>query len=266
MWPFLSTAAELPSAVTDDLIGARSGVAVRAWQPRDAVAYAVGINAGPQEGLPSTWATVLCQHGVEFPAALGPWPAERVVHVEQSHRLLSPLTARGVLSVRTSVTDLHDRRSGVVVGISAEAVTGDGRLIARTRMGLLLRGAYSGRPAAPHQATSPDPLGEVIHHRTLPDQAERYARCGDDNPLHRDADGRPRLHGLCTYGFAGRALVSVLSPGEPQRLTGLSARFLAPVTAGDTLRTEVHRTPDGAAFRTRTHAGTVVAEGTATLG
>ena len=229
------------------------------------VGYAVGIGAEPDEGMPATWATVLCQHGVEFPGSLGPWPAERVVQVEQSHHLESPLPVRGALSVRTSVSDVHDRPAGAVVGIRAEAVSGDGRVVARTRMGLLVRDAFCGVAARPAPQAPVPAGGEVVVHRTRLDQAERYARCGDDNPLHVDGDGRTILHGLCTYGFIGRALVSVLCPGRPERLTGVDLRLTAPVVAGDSLHTQVLARPGGAVFRTLSGSQTVVASGTARL-
>ena len=51
-----------------------------------------------------------------------------------------------------------------------------------------------------------------------------YRLSGDRNPLHTDpafaAMGgfdRPILHGLCTYGFTGRALLHALCDGDPSR-------------------------------------------------
>jgi acyl dehydratase len=264
MWPFLSLGGTSAS-VDPGIVGAGSGVVVRSWEPRDVVGYAVGIGADPDEGMPATWATVLCQHGVEFPESLGPWPPERVEHVEQSHQLESPLPARGVLSVRTSVSDVHDRRAGAVVGICAVAVDGAGQVVARTRMGLLVRDAFCGLPARAEPPAAVRAGGEVVVHRTRNDQAERYARCGDDNPMHVDGHGATVLHGLCTYGFVGRAVVAVVCPGRPERLTGLDLRLIAPVLAGDSLHTEVRATPDGAVFRTLTGRRTVAAAGTARL-
>jgi len=148
VWPFLRTEAEhVP--VRADLLGAASGVALRTWEPADAVAYAAGIGATRDEGPPSTLITLLAQFDVEFPAALGPWAFARVLHAEQSHTTYAPVPLRGRLSIRTRVSDLRDLATGVIVGISAEALDGDdGTLVARTRMGLFVRGDRSGATSA----------------------------------------------------------------------------------------------------------------------
>jgi acyl dehydratase len=62
------------------------------------------------------------------------------------------------------------------------------------------------------------------------------------NPLHIDPGfaaqagfDRPILHGLCTFGYAGRAVLSELCDGEPSRLRSLRGQFRNPVFPGDTL-------------------------------
>src|SRR5919199_1920553 len=74
------------------------------------------------------------------------------------------------------------------------------------------------------------------------DQALLYRLNGDRNPLHSDPDfaGRggfpkPILHGLCTYGFTGRALLHGLCGSDPSRFTSMEGRFSRPVYPGDTL-------------------------------
>lgn len=272
MWPFLRTGAE-HVAVRAELLDARSGVALRAWQPAEAVAYAAGVGVTREEGLPATLITLLTQFGVDFPAGLGPWAFARVLHAEQSHTTYAPVPSRGRLSIRTRVSDLRDLPSGVIVGISADAVdAAGGTLVARTRMGLLVRGDSCGIIGASPAVQLPGrPAEATVVHRTSADQAERYARCGDDNPLHLDTSAardagqpRPILHGLCTYGFVGRALAQVLCPGQPEGLAAMTARFTAPVLPGDELSTEVWRDSDGAVFRTGTGRGPVVT-GTARL-
>ena len=61
----------------------------------------------------------------------------------------------------------------------------------------------------------------------------------------------PILHGLCTYGVAGRALLAELAGGQAARLTAVAARFSAPVFPGETLTTSIWRTDSGrAVYRT----------------
>src|SRR3546814_8213546 len=67
-------------------------------------------------------------------------------------------------------------------------------------------------------------------------QALLYRLSGDVNPLHSDPSfaamggfDRPILHGLCTYGFTGRALVHALCGSEAARFRSMEGRFSKPV-------------------------------------
>ena len=68
--------------------------------------------------------------------------------------------------------------------------------------------------------------------KTAANAALIYRLSGDRNPLHADPKAAaaggfktPILHGLCTYGVAGRALVRACCGGDPARLIGLQVRF-----------------------------------------
>ncbi|MDE2621167.1 MAG: 3-alpha,7-alpha,12-alpha-trihydroxy-5-beta-cholest-24-enoyl-CoA hydratase, partial [Sphingomonadales bacterium] len=87
---------------------------------------------------------------------------------------------------------------------------------------------------------------------------------GDTNPLHIDpaaarAAGfdRPILHGLATYGVAGRALLRALAGNDPAAIRRIDARFSAPVYPGETIETAIWHEPAApgenrrAAFRCR---------------
>jgi acyl dehydratase len=99
---------------------------------------------------------------------------------------------------------------------------------------------------------------------------------GDLNPLHADPgfplvarfEGRPILHGLCTYGFGMRAVAKGVAGGDATRLREVTARFTKPVWPGDTLRTEVWSEGERVWFRTSTRerGEAVLSHGTARLG
>jgi acyl dehydratase len=85
-----------------------------------------------------------------------------------------------------------------------------------------------------------------------------YRLSGDWNAIHGDPAAAkeagfavPILHGLCTYGVAGRAIVQQYCAGDGGRLTALDVRFTAPVFPGETLRTECWRDGSIVSFRTR---------------
>ena len=93
---------------------------------------------------------------------------------------------------------------------------------------------------------------------TQPNQALLYRLCGDRNALHTSPEAaaaagypKPILHGLCTLGFACRALLRACLDCDPAGLVDFSARFTAPVFPGETLRTELWDEGEGFAFRTR---------------
>jgi acyl dehydratase len=101
---------------------------------------------------------------------------------------------------------------------------------------------------------------------TRPEQALIYRLSGDRNPLHSDPSfaalagfDRPILHGLCTYGFTGRALLRELCDADPARFRSMEGRFSSPVVPGEELTVEMWRTGDGSAvFRTLGGDGRVV--------
>ena len=47
------------------------------------------------------------------------------------------------------------------------------------------------------------------------------------------------LHGLSTFGFAARAIISAVGGGDPRSLTLFGVRFTAPVKPGDALETSI---------------------------
>ena len=67
---------------------------------------------------------------------------------------------------------------------------------------------------------------------------------------------RPILHGLCTYGFTGRALLHTLCDGDPARFTRMEGRFSSPVMPGDGLTVDMWVDGHGQAVYTTKRSGT----------
>ncbi len=116
-------------------------------------------------------------------------------------------------------------------------------------------GGFGGEPAPKTGVTFPDqaPDKEVEVH-TSPDQPLLYRLSGDINPLHVDKEfarmsgfEQPIMHGLCTLGFACRALINTLIPGEPEKLRRLKCRFSRSVYPGDPIKTRIWKTEDNQA-------------------
>jgi acyl dehydratase len=139
-----------------------------------------------------------------------------------------------------------------------------------TRTSLFIRGEGDfggdrGDPAPPRvEIPEREPDHEVTY-ATRPDQALLYRLSGDRNPLHSDPAfaamagfDRPILHGLCTYGVTGRALLHTLCDSDPARFASMAARFSKPVMPGDTLTVRMWVDGGECRFRTLTQDGAAV--------
>jgi acyl dehydratase len=260
----------------------------RGWTSADALLYAVAVGAGAdpledlafttenssgidQQVLP-TFGVVLAQGSGSVLRHVGSFNPAMLVHAEQAIDLAGPLPASGSVRVTATLADIQDKRTGALVVTEAAAVdAASGEPCFTTRSSVFLRGeggfATGERPSGQSAPVPPDrPPDEAVTQATLPHQALLYRLCGDRNPLHSDpkfaaAGGfaRPILHGLCTYGFAGRALLATLCGNDPARFRSMAGRFSHPVVPGRALTTQIWATGAGeASFRTQTDDGTVV--------
>ena len=97
----------------------------------------------------------------------------------------------------------------------------------------------------------------MFEDHTLPSQALVYRLSGDYNPLHSDPQvakvagfSKPILHGLCTLGFAVRAIIKSICKGDPDMIKSITGRFLLHVYPGETLITEMWLEASRVIYRT----------------
>ena len=69
---------------------------------------------------------------------------------------------------------------------------------------------------------------------------------------------KPILHGLCTYGFTGRALLHTLCSGDSGKFKSMSAKFSKPVMPGDELTVSMWVDGNTALFKTMNQDGEIV--------
>jgi acyl dehydratase len=189
----------------------------------------------------------------------------KVLHGEQYLTLHRPLPPSGVVLGKTRVTNLLDKgkEKGAVLYVERRIVDkASGTPIATMSSAAVLRGdgGFGGKPGPqpePHKLPDGAPARHVDI-KTAPNAALIYRLSGDKNPLHADPKAAaaggfktPILHGLCTYGVAGRAIIKACCGGDPARLTGLQVRFSAPVFPGETIRTEMWPDASQVSFRAR---------------
>jgi acyl dehydratase len=190
----------------------------------------------------------------------------KVVHGEMGFKIHRPIPSAGCVRAKTRVTDIFDKGEGVGALIVTQSdicdrESGDTLATATSTIFARGNGGFGGeRGPASVKVISEDRAPDAICDLpTLPQSALIYRLSGDYNPLHCDPDvaeradfPAPILHGLCTYGVAGHAILRTRCDYDPCRLTGMKARFSAPVFPGETIRTEMWRNAGGVtAFRSR---------------
>jgi len=247
---------------------------------RDSIIYALGLGFGADpmdegqlhftfeerdfKAVP-TMAAVLCTPGfwVRDPKSGVDW--KRVLHGEQSIELHRPLPPAATVKARTRVTDIIDKGEGKGALLFVERTLVDeatDESLATLKSTTFARGDGGfGGPAGPQPAPHVMPDCEpdsVCDLTTMPQAALLYRLSGDPNPLHADPEvaksagfERPILHGLCTLGVAGHAVLRTYCDYEVERFKSLRLRFSAPVYPGETIRTEMWKDGNHVSFRAR---------------
>jgi acyl dehydratase len=174
-----------------------------------------------------------------------------VLHGEHKIILHKPIPTSGTIHTTTTWDSVYDKGDkGAMLNVSFETRDENGDLLFENRAVIADRSAgnFGGEKGPKSEIVTP-PEGRAPDFRfdyaTSPDQAALYRLSGDKNPMHIDPDfakkggfDRPILQGLCTFGFAARAILYGACDGDPARFKSFSARFLNVVFPGDTLITE----------------------------
>ena len=268
-----------------EAVGSKSEPVEVSWSSKDALLYAVGIGCGTDELAFTTENT----NGVDqqvlptFPVVIG-WgrgsamgnigtfnPA-MLVHGQQSVSLDRPLPVEGTATLQSEVVAMYDKGKAAVVVTETTATLGDQPLYTNTSSVFIRgEGGWGGErgPSGPQNVPPDRSPDHSVTYQTSPDQALVYRLSGDRNPLHSDPSfaamggfDRPILHGLCTYGFTGRALLHALCDGDPARFHHVEGRFTSPVLPGEALTTDIWTSGDGEAlFVTRVDDRVVIDQG-----
>jgi acyl dehydratase len=260
-----------------DLIGKLSGPYERSWNSRHALLYTTENSIGVEQRVLPTYAVMIGGTPVDY-RAIGEIDVAKLVHGEQSFRLHSPIPVAGVVHNTGKVIGIYDKGSGMVIAAESTSVLVEtGEPLITTTSSVFIRGAGWGGDRGPSGPKNVPPRRGPDHsvtYQTRIDQALTYRLSGDRNPLHSDPEfaklagfPRPILHGLCTFGFTGRALLHTLARSDDRRFTGMEARFAKPVFPGQALTVKIWQTgPGEAVYTTENDNGEVViSEGRATF-
>ena len=273
--------------INPEAVGTEGDPFESSWNSKDALLYAVGIGAGVEDLAFTTENT----NGVDqqvfptFPVVVG-WgmgsamrnigsfnPA-MLVHGQQAVTLHKPVPVSGKVRGTSRITGIYDKGKGAVVASQTDIVdAADGSAMFTLNSSVFIRGEGGwGGDRGPGGEKNTPPTRDADHtvkYQTSIHQALTYRLSGDRNPLHSDPSfaamggfDRPILHGLCTYGFTGRGLLSALCDNDASRFTHIEGRFASPVIPGEELTIAMWKTAPGeAVFTTSVGSRVVIDQG-----
>ena len=254
-------------ALNRDLIGKKTERIPFTYDQDAVILYALGIGAGVDElhfiyeknlKVFPTYAVIplvpciinmMADLGINLPTML---------HGEQKiivHGAIPPSGTVYTSGIWDSVYDKGDK--GAVLNISLKTHDQSDQLFFENTVVLIDRSAGNfGGDRGPKTERFDPPEGKApdfrVEYPASHDQAALYRLSGDKNPLHIDPEfakkgglERPILHGLCTYGNAGRAILHSVCGSDPARFKSFAARFMDIVFPGDTLITEGWKVENG---------------------
>ncbi len=283
-----------------DAVGSTSEPAEATWTSKDCLLYALGVGAGAtdptgfelefttensqdieQKVLPTMPVVIAPKGGGGGDGGafgkIGTFNWANLVHGEQSVTLHQPLPVEGKAMMTGKVAAMYDKGKAAVVVLENEAVDASGKPLFTTSMSAFIRGegGWGGDrgPSGPRNVAPERAPDEVVSYNTRADQALLYRLNGDRNPLHSDPAfaklagfDKPILHGLCTFGFTGRALLHAVCGSDPAKFTSIEGRFSQPVMPGDTLDVKIWIDGNEAIYQTWVDDHVVLDSGKLTFG
>jgi acyl dehydratase len=244
-------------AVNLEVVGKKADPVIFTYDEDDVILYALSIGAGVDEldfiyeknlKVFPTFSVVPLTPIVLYYLEHLNLNLAAILHTEQKISLHKPILPKDTIIFQGSVASIYDMGDkGAIANIMCEGRSEEGELIFEVGLALMDRssGNFGGERGPKVEKIMP-PEGQhpdftVDYHIPL-NQAVLYRLNGDKNPLHIDPEfaalggfEKPVLHGLCTYGYTGRAILHSICGSDPSRFKAFFARFMGVVFPGDTL-------------------------------
>ncbi len=236
---------------------------------KDVVLYALGVGAGASEleycyekrlkVLPS-FSIAASFDFLAHVAVASQINLAGLLHGEQRLIFHHPIPTTGALTTRGKITHYYDRGAdkGALVMAESDTWHSSGLKLFTSVATLFARldGGFGGETAPKNTVVFPDRMPDiVVDAHPSENQALLYRLSGDVFDLHVDPDfarmagfEKPIMHGLCTHGYACRALIQSLTPGAPEKVRRMDCRFTKSLYPGVPIQTQIWKTGDGGAF------------------
>jgi len=256
-------------ALNLDALGRKIGPITKEYTWKDVILYALGVGAGfpeldycyekdlkviPSFSIASIF-NILAEVGIKSNVNLA-----GVLHGEQELIFHNPIPVEGTMTTEGKITHFYDKgkdKGALVIGESDTYHSNGKKLFTSicTVFGRL-DGGFGGKNAPRTEVDFPDrPPDFTVDAIPSADQPLIYRLSGDIFSLHVDPEfakmsgfEMPIMHGLCTHGFACRALVDKLIPGEPEKARRMACRFSKTIYPGTPIQTRIWRIEEGRAL------------------
>ncbi|MEO8797066.1 MAG: SCP2 sterol-binding domain-containing protein, partial [Polyangiaceae bacterium] len=284
MQPIMTNVQAGPSKGGNDLIdvdlalGYEMPPQTSSYDERDLAIYALGVGAAHDPTDPSELRYVYEMNSDGFQAlpSFGVIPAlnvvmkmakegktapgmkygfDRILHGEQYLELKRPLPTHATLTHKAKIKNIFDKGRHAIVVTEITSTDESGEPLIVNEVTTLVRGAggWGGErgPSAEVNVPPSRAPDATMTEKIDDNQALLYRLSGDRNPLHVDPNfagafgfKKPILHGLCTFGYAARAVLKNFSKGDGRFFKSIRVRFSESVFPGETLVTEMWKESD----------------------
>ena len=235
------------------------------WHKLALYALSVGANVNGEleyvyeknmKVIPTYWAAILgfgeftdsYEYGQSLPDTL---------HYGFEIHFHKPMTrTEGKIHYTVELLDIYDRGEGrgSLAEIQAEAFNEDEEKVFTliTRDIDMSTGGFGGKKPPKASVVYPDREPDVTYDDFIgPNQAAIYRIDNDPNILHIDPDfaklggfEHPIIMGMCTAGYACRALIQTVCENHPERIKSFAVRFTSTLEPGRAVKTQIWRTEE----------------------
>ncbi len=254
-------------ALNMDALGKKLGLMKKDYTWKDVVLYALGVGAGAEEldytyeknlKVIPTFSIAAVFDFLGQIASASNMNLAGILHGEQELIFHRPIPTSGTLTTDGKITHYYDKGpKGALVVAESDTVDASGAKLFTSIVTVFARldGGFGGENAPANVVEFPEREPDFsLDAAPSPNQPLIYRLSGDVFQLHVDPEfarmvgfERPIMHGLCTLGFACRALMASLTPGKPELVRRLACRFSKTLYPGDPIRTLIWKTAEGRA-------------------